>query len=255
MKPVLLFSIFVLVFTIIFARRLYAQRPSAQMIGMSGQLIVVVTDSWDAITGKAYAFERSELHWTQRFSFSVVIGANGFALGAMPEPTGAYPGEAAKKEGDRKSPSGVYTLGTVFGYAPPEEAQWLKMPYVEATNDLICVDDVASASYNKLVKLGTTETDFTSFEKMRLHTDEYKWGIFINHNADEIKRGKGSCLFLHIWSNDHTGTAGCTAMAEEDMLKILSWADSEKNPLLVQMPYKTYRQVAEELELPAVVFP
>jgi len=255
MESILLFSVFVFLITVFFAYRLSAQRPSAQTVGISGQLIVVITDGWNSTTGKAYAFERSESHWTQRFSFSAVIGANGFGIGAMPDATASYPGGISKKEGDNKSPCGVYTLGTVFGYAPPEETHWLKMPYVEATNDLICVDDAGSVSYNKLVKLGSAETDYTSFEKMHLHTDEYKWGIFINHNSEDIKPGKGSCLFLHIWTNDHTGTAGCTAMAEEDMLKILSWIDNSKNPLLVQMPFSLYKQVADKMELPVVVFP
>ncbi len=255
MKSVYLFSAALFLLTIFMARRLSAQRPSVEMVGVSGQVIVVVTDGWHAVSGKAYAFERTDGHWAERFSFSVVIGAKGFGIGAMPDAASSYRGGSAKKEGDNKSPSGVYTFGTVFGYAPPEEAQWLKMPYIEATNDLICVDDVESASYNKLVKIGTAETDYTSFEKMHMHSNEYKWGVFINHNADEIKKGKGSCIFLHIWTDDHTGTAGCTAMSEEDMLKVLAWIDSSKNPLLVQMPVEVYRQISEKMELPSVQFP
>ena len=62
--------------------------------------------------------------------------------------------------------------------------------------------------------------------------------------------GNGSCIFMHIWENDHSGTAGCTAMTEANLLKILNWIRAEKHPLLVQFPKNEYDKIKDRFELP-----
>lgn len=87
---------------------------------------------------------------------------------------------------------------------------------------------------------------------MHRKDDAYKWGLFINHNAPNAIAGKGSCIFMHIWENDTTGTVGCTAMKEDHLLRILHWIDAGMHPLLVQMPKSEYAVLAAKFHLPAI---
>lgn len=217
------------------------------------QLMVVVTNGWDSLRGHLYAFEKKNGKWMQMFSNAVVVGSKGFGMGKGTEHV-AVESAPLKKEGDLKSPAGIFSIGTAFGYADHKDALWIKNPYIKASDTLICVDDARSVHYNTLLKNDPTQSDWKSFEEMHRKDDCYKWGLFINHNAPETIAGNGSCIFMHIWENNHTGTAGCTAMAEEDLLKILHWIDASMHPLLVQIPKTAYEKLATTYQLPKVLF-
>ncbi|HXB42566.1 MAG TPA: L,D-transpeptidase family protein [Puia sp.] len=224
-----------------------APRPKDSLGG--NQLLVVVTDGWDSLRGYLFGFEKQKGKWVQLFSHSVVVGSNGLGIGdGIVHLT--VKGARVKKEGDLRSPAGVFTIGTAFGYADNKDAQWIKNPYIKSTDTFICVDDPGSAHYNTLVNNDPASSDWHSFEQMRRNDDYYKWGLFINHNAPKTIAGDGSCIFLHIWQNDHTGTSGCTAMAEENLLTVLHWIDGSMHPLLVQMPKPEYAKLAAKYQLP-----
>ena len=63
----------------------------------------------------------------------------------------------------------------------------------------------------------------------------YKWGVVVDHNAAAIP-GAGSCIFLHIWKSSSAPTAGCTAMPESDLVRLLRWLDPARHPILIQLP-------------------
>ncbi len=146
------------------------------------------------------------------------------------------PDAPQKKEGDMKSPAGIFFLGPAFGYAAKSEAKWIHIPYVRATDTLICVDDPNSGMYNKLVRTDAAVIDWKSHEEMHRKDEDYKWGIFVQHNDHPVKAAMGSCIFLHIWEGASLGTAGCTAMEEKNILELLHWIRADKHPLLVQFP-------------------
>ena len=79
--------------------------------------------------------------------------------------------------------------------------------------------------------------------------DQYKWGIFINHNLPPEPEC-GSCIFFHLWRAPGSGTLGCTAMAEDDLLALLQWLDPQKKPLLMQMTGEYYREYQQKFSLP-----
>ncbi len=136
----------------------------------------------------------------------------------------------AKKEGDGKSPAGIYPIGTAFGYAPSAD---FRIPYRQLRDTTECVDDAASKFYNEVVDRDQVPAaDWKSSEKMR-SVGEYVWGVVVNYNTPPVA-GKGSCIFLHVWGGPNSTTAGCTAMREEDLLTVLRWLDPAKNPKLVQ---------------------
>ncbi len=217
------------------------------------QLMVVLTNGWDSLRGTIYCFEKRKGKWVQLFNNAVVVGSKGLGIGEG-ELKIDMKDVPIKKEGDLKSPAGIFTIGTAFGYADNKDAKWIKNPYVKATDTLICVDDLRSAHYNTLINNDPDKSDWNSFEEMHRKDDAYKWGLFINHNAPDAKAGKGSCIFMHIWENDSTGTVGCTAMAEGNLLRILHWINAAHHPLLIQITKMEYAMLAASFHLPEINF-
>ena len=183
-------------------------------------LLVIDNRNFFTAGSKVYALERIKTDWRQALEpMNAVIGKNGFAM----------PGE--KREGDGRTPSGRYRLGTIFGYEPSVAT---RMPYRQAGEDDLWVDDPQSPDYNRWVKWGQTKA--ASFEKMKRDDDLYKYGIVIEYNTDPVVSGHGSAIFLHIWPNERSTTAGCVAVSEADLLKILAWLDPAANPVILINP-------------------
>ena len=79
--------------------------------------------------------------------------------------------------------------------------------------------------------------------------EQYDLGVFVEHNS-ERQAGGGSCIFLHIWKDENTATVGCTAMARENVKKVLTFLDAKKNPVLIQLPKDTYTGFQTKWKLP-----
>jgi zinc D-Ala-D-Ala dipeptidase len=216
------------------------------------QMILVVTASWDAVDGTLQRFERATIgaQWTAVGSpIPAVVGRSGLAWGRGVAATPAD-GGPIKREGDGKGPAGAYRLGRAFGQSKTP-LPGLRVPYLDLADDVECVDDVKSAQYNRIVtKQQVKAVDWNSSEKMwseRL----YKWGLIVEHNTPSIAAGAGSCIFLHTWNGPGRGTAGCTAMAESDLVAALTWLDPSKAPLVVQLPRAAYDALRRTWQLPA----
>jgi len=185
------------------------------------QILLVADDRFLSFApGKVYALEKSFFSWRQAMEpFDAVIGRNGFAP------------QNEKREGDGRTPSGVYRLGTAFGYS---ESINSKMPYRQALPDDFWVDDPNAPDYNRWVK--QSETRAASFETMRRSDSLYKYGIVIEYNTDPVIQGRGSAIFMHVWRGPGSSTAGCVAVSEPDILRILSWLDPVAHPVMVINP-------------------
>jgi len=112
------------------------------------------------------------------------------------------------------------------------------MPYRQISEGLECVDDPASAEYNRIsTRQGAAA--WKSAENMaELAAREYKWMAVIEQNPSRSP-GRGSCVFLHV-GHPADPTSGCTALAEEDLIEILQWLDPDRRPMLVQTPAAVY---------------
>lgn len=211
----------------------------------SRQMVVVTSDGWDNVAGHLQRFSRAspETRWQSVGSpIAVVVGRGGLAWGRGLHPTNAAAGPQ-KREGDGKSPAGVFALSAAFGFAPAEDMQWLKLPYLHLTEALECVDDVNSLRYNSIVdNTHILDPDWNSSEKMRAIGEQYRLGVIVDHNTAPRLTGNGSCIFIHIWKGDDTGTAGCTAMEKRAMEQLIRWLDAKANPVLVQLPEVEFRQ-------------
>ena len=218
----------------------------------AGQLLVVTTPGWDAVAGELRRYERASADdaWQSVGApVGIVVGTSGTAWDPAVTPT--IPGPT-KREGDGRSPAGAFALGTAFGLAPPADAAWLKLPYLQEVTTLECVDDVASAHYNRLVdRAAVASVDWKSSEKMAQVGEAYRWGVVVEYNTSPPVPGQGSCIFLHVSPTPGTGTAGCTAMAAPALDEVLRWLDPRQSPVLVQMPTAAMAPLVGPWKLPA----
>ena len=201
------------------------QGSFGSLVTQAHQHLVVVTEEPGDIGGRLFRMERvgGEGAWRQvGIPIPVVVG---------------WGGVGSKQEGDGRSPQGIFELGRVFGYAlEPPAGPFLPsgsaLPYEPMAPGSICVDDPNSEYYNRVFDPDTLPEsargarDWKSAEAMRrdlAHGDDlYRWGVVVRYN-DEGVPGAGSCIFLHVWRGPQNPTAGCTAMAEEDLLSVLGW--------------------------------
>jgi len=71
---------------------------------------------------------------------------------------------------------------------------------------------------------------------MRRNDDLYQYGIVIEYNTDPIIKGYGSAIFFHVWAGTKSTTAGCVAVSENDIRKIISWLNPAANPVILINP-------------------
>jgi len=219
----------------------------------SRQIIVVTTSGWNLIQGTARLFEREARASRWKASsepFPVVVGRSGLGWDKAELDDQLAPAldrTYIKREGDGRAPAGLFPLTFTFG----NEDVGSRLPFTKLDEFTECVDDTNSSFYNKIVnRMHVGNFDWKSSEKMLAVGEQYDLGIFVAYNSYPAIRGNGSCIFLHIWKDDHTGTAGCTAMSRNDLERIVKWLDPAKTPYLVQMTETEYNSLRQRLRLP-----
>lgn len=226
-------ALIILIFLI--ANSMYAQpiKTFNQYLISSNQVLYVTTANADAIQGTMVLYERKNVNkpWKKKDSFAIVVGRAGLAKDPQ-TPLSFSNTMPIKKEGDGKSPAGIFKLGEVFSY---HSLNKLRMPFVQVDTNFYCVDDANAAYYNRLVVKDTATAPYNSFEYMKRKDNLYEYGVWVLYNSNPVEAGNGSCIFIHIWRNENNGTAGCTAMSKNNILKLIYWLEKKKNPVLLQV--------------------
>lgn len=206
------------------------------------QLLLVLTADWETIDGYLYRWERSSC--TAPFvpigsPIPIVVGEKGMGWGIglhTPSQKGPF-----KREGDRKAPAGIFSLGPIFIDPKFPLPLFFKMPLLYTHAEMEAIDDPASLYYNQIVNCQEVKMkDWSSSESMQ--EELYHLGLVIHHNPLPAIAGKGSCIFMHVWRKSDKGTYGCTAMSQENLKEVLSWLDEDKSPLLIQLPIEEYEK-------------
>ncbi|CAN5358177.1 hypothetical protein BH10ACI3_BH10ACI3_05130 [soil metagenome] len=214
------------------------------------QAVVVTTKDWDTINGTATLFERKneKSDWKAvGDGFPVVVGRSGLAWAELLN--GDLDMTKIKQEGDGNSPAGMFPLTASFGTGSKPNA--VEMPYTKLDQYTECVDDAKSHFYNRIVnRMQVGNFDWKSSEKMLAIGTPYDLGVFVAYNSYPVEKGRGSCIFLHIWKDAGTGTSGCTAMERRNLERIVGWLSPAKNPYLVQMPADIYEKRRKPWKLP-----
>lgn len=235
--------------------------PSASRATLGGnrlsvatQLVVVTTAGWDSTIGELRRFSRAHPYssWRQESAaVPIVVGRTGLAWGAGFDDA-AIAGEPHKREGDGRSPAGLFPLDTAFGFAPADSMRGIRLPYVTLTDNTECVDDSASVHYNTVVDRSTVSAvDWQSAEHMR-KVAQYRLGAIIGYNAAPPVKGRGSCIFFHIWAGPRSTTVGCTALDEGELERLIAWLDPKAQPLVVQVPASVYPRLRNSFGLPPI---
>jgi len=220
------------------------------------QMVVVVTDDWNSDRGRLQAFAREgDGRWRRVGAPApVTIGKSGAAwgLGLNVAHPAAGP---VKREGDGRSPAGVFRIGTAFGYAPRATTA---LPYRALGAEDWCVDVSGSPHYNRIVdaavvgKAAIAGASEPMRRDLHVHGDQrYRLGFVIEHNAQQTPQG-GSCIFAHLWASPTDATVGCTAMAADSMQRLLAWLKPRDRPVFVLLPRQAYAALQVDWRLPAL---
>lgn len=235
------------------AAQAYAEAPPTLD---AQQLVVVTTSSWTAINGRLQRYERGEKGFVKvGAAVDVVVGEGGLGWGIGVHGFASAPSEPKKMEGDGRAPAGVFALTSTLGKIGVPAT---KMPKHTIEEGDVCVDDVTSGLYNRIVTQPLPEKSWNSAEKLLRAKDAlYDLVIVVDHNhavdgvvGERPIKGRGSCVFLHVWRRPNSPTVGCTAMTQAALTDVVMWLDPEKKPLLVQLPRDVYTRVREPWALP-----
>jgi L,D-peptidoglycan transpeptidase YkuD (ErfK/YbiS/YcfS/YnhG family) len=183
-------------------------------IGSAQQVITVATDGYGTSYATLTGFERDGAGWRQVFGpWTAYVGRNGVAP----------PGE--KREGDGRTPSGVYGFDFMFGILDDPGTHF---PYRRITGtNIVWDDDSNSANYNRWIDTNTGDAG-VSPEPM-YNAPSYNYGAVIAYNTARTP-GMGSAIFLHVAGS--TSTAGCVALPTDQLLALLRWLDPARAPLI-----------------------
>lgn len=123
-----------------------------------------------------------------------------------------------KREGDKKTPTGTFTITKAFGIKSNPGA---KIDYLKVKKHHYWCGD---RYYNRLVDVKKKPHKCRG-EHLIGYKGYYDYGLFLDYNK-KCKKGKGSAIFMHCTKkNPYTG--GCIAVKKSNMVKIIR--NIEKN--------------------------
>ena len=164
------------------------------------QLICVVAEGNQCVL--TMHEKREDGLWHQILETDGVIGLNGLYK---------------EKEGDKKTPVGVFSFIKAFGI---KEDPGTVFPYTKVDGTMHWVDDPESQYYNRFVSTRDVTPDWNSSEHLIDYVTAYNYCLALNYNPDCIPY-KGCAIFLHCPKIDQSPTSGCIGIPEKDMKFIL----------------------------------
>jgi L,D-peptidoglycan transpeptidase YkuD (ErfK/YbiS/YcfS/YnhG family) len=135
-----------------------------------------------------------------------------------------------KREGDRRTPSGVFGfLRTMYGIPPSPGVRY-------RYHRIVCgdwwVEDPVSPSYNRFrhVRCGSSPPFRTTSEDMSRSPTAYRHLAVIAYNTSPVVPGRGSGIFLH--ASTGRPTLGCVSLPLPELLRALRWLRPAAHPLI-----------------------
>ena len=201
----------------------------------SEQVVLVTAKSWRSTVGTLQVFERNKNSWlaTQE-SVQANLGYGGLVAGNN------------RKQGTGTTPTGTYALTSAFGI---KSNPGTKLNYIKVDkNDAWTYNSKVPSTYNVFQ---TANKDWSNYgddvEVLSTYGKQYNYVAVLDFNlpAGQITQGanginrtdqsantsRGGGIFLHV--SIGTKTAGCIAIPQKAMKKILQWLDPKKNPVIV----------------------
>ena len=169
--------------------------------GVTATQVVLVTSSGSRATIRACT-RTGGRYVTSLGPYSGHVGKNGVS--------------SSKREGDLRTPTGVFPLRGGFGArANPglRVGSWLRVDSRD-----VWVDDASSSLYNTHQR--TPAAGRWSSAEPLLNTPAYNYAQVIGYNEARTP-GRGSAIFLHV-DLGH-GTAGCVSLPTSGLLAVMRW--------------------------------
>lgn len=217
----------------------------------SSQCLLGIANGWDSSNVTLCLYEKIGGGWKPAAPpWKARLGKSGlvWGLGLNPVPSGA----TTKKEGDWRSPAGVFSIGGAWGNDASIKKN-PKQPYHQVTPRDLWVEDSTSPKYNQNVLLDhDPATEWEKKQQMKQNDPAHALKLFIAHNAaPKAVPNAGSSIFFHIWRGGGTKpTAGCTTMDEGKLRWVISQIDPARHPLYVLLTQADYEKFRSAWKLP-----
>ena len=213
----------------------------------STQLVTAIVPDWTSTHAELRLWQRDGATWKLAMGpWPGVVGTSGTAWGIGEHGNGAPAGHAGpvKREGDGKSPAGVFAFRKSYGYAKSATSP---LGYQAVDASWKCVDDPKSSHYTQIFDGDGVTKDWASAEDMRRKDELYTWVVDVAHNPSAAPGG-GSCIFLHVWRGPESATVGCTAMEAATLAQLIERLDPKA--MYVLLPRAEYDALAGAWGLP-----
>jgi L,D-peptidoglycan transpeptidase YkuD (ErfK/YbiS/YcfS/YnhG family) len=143
----------------------------------------------------------------KNFLYKCAIGKNGITN--------------SKIEGDKCTPTGIYSIEKIYYREDRLSMPKLDFQTIPINKNFGWCDDIRSTYYNKFIKFPFTY----SAEFLYRADDIYNIICIISYNINPIIKNKGSAIFLHVANSNYSGTAGCLALKQDDLIELLQNID------------------------------
>ena len=221
------------------------------------QAIIGIADGWNSSQVTLSVVEKnSKGEWVRVLGpYQGRLGRNGliWGLGLHSNARGA----SIKKEGDGRSPAGVFDVGGLWVTHKTPVKHHSSIPYVKVgPNDLWITNTNDARYYNRHVRLDhPAKTEWELKEQMRQTDYPHSIKMLICHNTPErkggVQVGRGSSIFFHIWRNEgKSPTAGCTSMEEKNLRTIIARLNPQRHPVYILLPRAEYAALRKSWRLP-----
>ena len=120
-----------------------------------------------------------------------------------------------KKEGDKATPLGLFSIGKLYYRADRVKKPSTKIKTKIITKNMGWCDDPKDKFYNQEIKINNS----LKYEKLFRKDHLYDFFIEVDYNHKK-KPFKGSAIFIHLTKN-YKPTKGCIALKEKDFLILL----------------------------------
>jgi len=127
----------------------------------------------------------------------------------------------AKKEGDGKTPLGIFPLRQLLYRADRVLKPETGLRAEALTQDTGWCEDPAHPDYNKKITLPHPAVH----DRMTREDHLYDYTVVIGYNDEPAMAGKGSAIFMHLARPGFAPTAGCVGLRAQDMLEVLKFCD------------------------------
>ncbi len=188
------------------------------------------TDAWISLHEK-----QSDGSWHMVMTTPGFIGKNGIGK---------------TREGDAKTPVGVFHFNRAFGIA---DDPGCAIPYVKVDNDTYWSGDTCEGfRYNELVSLKDLPgLDIESGDSEHIidYIYQYQYCLNISYN-EEGAPGLGSAIFLHCFGPVKPFTGGCVAIPEDHMRFVMQHIDADTVVVI-----NTYEALSGSADWPESTWP